>query len=772
MAGLDHVKRAWRAEHSRLKLLLWSTLVGLLFGTLQFGEPIEEALRTSRNRLLVHDASGDIVVVGIDDRSLRKIGGWPWPRQYHGELVEKLERAGARQIAFDIDFSSPSDPEEDARFTQALASAAVPLTLATYAPQDSVTGHARARMPLPAFRQHVALASIDVRYNRQNAVWKLPFAWDVGGTSYPSLAAVLGHSRGREEEWFYIDYSLDLQSIPFISAADVLDGRTPISLAGKDVVIGTTSLMLGDLYFVPGQRRTPGVYIHVAAAETIKAGRPIELGWLLPLALTFCITAWALALRNHRTTTFALAGGIVGMLLIPLPLQSLAIVFDIVPALIMLLTVASRVGWVAFRRSLRERAMTNNISGLQNLNALRSREPDPIQPLIAARIRNFAEVASALPPDQEKALWLQVANRLTLGRPDVTLYHGDDGVFSWFGDSVGSAALHEHLDALHTMFRSPVVVAGNGFDLAITFGIDASAGRSLTNRLASALVAADEAAAQGRRWNEYDPGRLKDAGWRLSLLSQLDAAIDAGDLWVAYQPKLDLVTGRLIGAEALARWTHPEKGPISPLEFIAAAEQNDRIEKLTYHVLDQGIAAAAAMNSLELDFGIAVNLSARLIDQTEIVDVVARLLTTHRLAAEKLTLELTETAAANSSESSFDTLDKLRRLGVKISIDDYGTGLSNLNYLRRIPATEIKIDRSFVQAMTRSHDDRVLVSSTIELAHSLGHRVVAEGVEDGETLEALKRVGCDVAQGYFIGKPLPLHAFQKEFFKSRRERAA
>lgn len=772
MAALDFLKRAWRAEHSRLKLLLWASLIGLIFGALELGEPLEETLRISRNHLLTHEASGDIVIVGIDDRSLAKLGSWPWPRRYHAELIEKLEGAGARHIAFDIKFSSPSNPEDDLRLAGALARAKRPVTLAVAAPQDAVSGRRRAIVPLPAFTKHASLASIDFYYNRKNAVWKLPFAWDVAGTSHPSMAASLSHSRGGVDEWFHIDYSIDLRSIPVVSAVDILEGRISSEVAGKTVVIGAVSRSIEDLYFAPGYGRTSGVYVHVAAAETIKARRPVELGWMLPLLAVVFIAAICLTLRRTRSAIVALSTGTVGLLIIPLPLQPMSIIFGIVPALMVMLVATGRLSWIALRQSFRERGLVNSVSGLPNLDALRDQKVDTARPLIAARIQNFAEVAAALPAEQEKALSSQIVNRLTLGRSDLTLYHGDDGVFAWCGDPVGAALLREHLDALHMMFRSPVVVAGNSFDLAVTFGVDASSERSPANRLASALVAADDAAAQGRRWSEYDPGRLKDAGWRLSLLSQLDTAIDAGDFWVAYQPKLDLASGRIVGAEALARWTHPEKGPISPLEFIAAAEQNDRIEKLTYHVLDRGVAAAAAINALGFDFGIAVNLSARLIDEPAIVEAVSRLLATHRLAAKHLTLEVTETAAANSSDRSFETLDKLRGLGVQLSIDDYGTGLSTLNYLKRIPATEIKIDRSFVQAMMRSHDDKVLVTSTIELAHSLGHRVVAEGVEDDETLDALKRAGCDAAQGYLIGKPLPLQDFQKEFFKSRRSWAA
>jgi EAL domain-containing protein (putative c-di-GMP-specific phosphodiesterase class I) len=282
--------------------------------------------------------------------------------------------------------------------------------------------------------------------------------------------------------------------------------------------------------------------------------------------------------------------------------------------------------------------------------------------------------------------------------------------------------------------------------------------RSLANRLGSALVAADEAASDGLRWKEYDPAKLKDAAWRLSLLSQLDAAIEAGDLWVAYQPKLDLPTQTIVGAEALVRWTHPEKGPISPMEFILAAEQSDRIEKLTVFVLERAIGAAAVVNSRGMDFQVSVNLSARLIDHPDLVAIITDLLQKHRLAPNRLTLEITETAALSSGGTGLDALLELRFMGVEISIDDYGTGLSTLDYLKKIPATEIKIDKSFIQAIEKSRSDKLLVHSTIQLAHSLGQKVVAEGVEDHATLLALERMGCDLIQGYLIGRPMNFRA--------------
>ena len=245
------------------------------------------------------------------------------------------------------------------------------------------------------------------------------------------------------------------------------------------------------------------------------------------------------------------------------------------------------------------------------------------------------------------------------------------------------------------------------------------------------------------------------------MLSQLDSAIDKGEVWVAYQPKLDLATREIIGAEALARWTHPEKGPIAASEFVAAAEQHDRIGKLTDFVLEQAVAAAAALNAAAGDFNIAVNLSARLLTDRDFTMRLSALLARHKLEPRHLTLELTETAALAGSGEAIEMLARLRELGINISIDDYGTGLSTLDYLKKVPASEIKIDQSFVKSMCENRSDRLMVQSTIGLAHSLGRTVVAEGVEPADILEALVEMKCDFAQGFIIGRPMSLESLIK-----------
>jgi EAL domain-containing protein (putative c-di-GMP-specific phosphodiesterase class I) len=349
-------------------------------------------------------------------------------------------------------------------------------------------------------------------------------------------------------------------------------------------------------------------------------------------------------------------------------------------------------------------------------------------------------------------------------------YQGDDGIFAWF--EKGEKPFGHHIDALYALFRNPVRVGGLSVDLSVSFGVEIGSGRSLANRLASGIVAAEEAAHDGLKWKYHDPQAFEDASWRLSMLSQLDSAIDKGEVWIAFQPQLDLKTKRITGAEALARWTHPEKGPIAASEFVAAAEQHDRIGKLTDFVLEKAVGAASSINKRGYPFNVAVNLSARLLADKQLAMRVAALLARHGLEPKRLTLELTETTELADGGEALDMLTRLRNLGVEISIDDYGTGLSTLDYLKRIPANEIKIDQTFVKGLCDNRSDRLMVQSTIGLAHSLERRVVAEGVEEREILEALAEMECDLAQGFIIGRPMSIESLLKRIIADQRRHVA
>jgi EAL domain-containing protein (putative c-di-GMP-specific phosphodiesterase class I) len=425
---------------------------------------------------------------------------------------------------------------------------------------------------------------------------------------------------------------------------------------------------------------------------------------------------------------------------------------------------------VLFWRRVRSKGFVNPLSNLPNLNALRLNREGRNQAVVAARILNYEEIVATLAADKERQLIDQIVARLNVGSPQRRLYQGDNGIFAWFEEP--RQPVGNHLEALHSLFRNPARVGGISLDLSIAFGVEVGSGRSLANRFASALVAAEEAAHDGLKWKYHDPESLEDASWKLSMLSQLDEAIDRGEVWVAYQPKLDIETRRIIGAEALARWTHPEKGPIAASEFVAAAEQHNRIGKLTDFVLEKAVAAAAQINRRVPDFNMAVNLSARLLTDKGFTLRLSALLARHGLAPNHLTLELTETAALVDSGKGLDMIGRLRDLGINIAIDDYGTGQSTLDYLKKIPANEIKIDQSFVKGIVDNRSDRLMVQSTIGLAHSLGRKVVAEGVEHRDILDVLVELDCDIAQGFAVGRPMSLDSLAKRVASARRRSAA
>jgi EAL domain-containing protein (putative c-di-GMP-specific phosphodiesterase class I) len=537
-------------------------------------------------------------------------------------------------------------------------------------------------------------------------------------------------------------------------------------LAGKDVLIGVASEVLGDRYFIPGYGRGYGVFVHAIGAETLKQGRPDEIGWI-PGFLIGLLAAAGVLLRKRfleQLSIFVVGFGL--LLVLPGFMEARLVFADATPGLFVLIDVACVLGW----RRYRARGYVNPVSDLPNLTALRINQEGRKQALVAARVLNYEEILAALPPNSERQLVEQIAARLKVGAPNRVLYQGDAGIFAWYEQP--HQPFGNHLEALYALFRNPARVAGLSMDVTISFGVEVGSGRSSANRLASALVAADEAAHDGLKWKYHDPETLEDASWKLSMLSQLDEAIDRGEVWVAYQPKLDIGARRITGAEALARWTHPEKGPIAASEFVAAAEQHNRIGKLTDFVLEKAVAAAAQINKRGIVFEIAVNLSARLLTDKGFTLRLSAMLARHGLAAHHLTLELTETAALTGSGQGLEMIARLRDLGVNIAIDDYGTGLSTLDYLKKIPANEIKIDQSFVKGMVDNRSDRLMVQSTIGLAHSLGRKVVAEGVEHRDILDLLVEMGCDIAQGFAVGRPMSLDSLAKRLVSDRKRSAA
>jgi len=247
---------------------------------------------------------------------------------------------------------------------------------------------------------------------------------------------------------------------------------------------------------------------------------------------------------------------------------------------------------------------------------------------------------------------------------------------------------------------------------------------------------------------------------RLNVLSHIRHALVADEIVVHFQPIVDLDDRTVKGAEGLVRWQHPEHGLIPPGSFVQTVEQTGLIGPLTRHVLERSIAECAAWRSEGRELSVAVNLSVRNLLDRDLPREIERMLDGFGLPAAALRLEITESMIMSDPDRALATVSRLSDLGVRLSVDDFGTGYSSLANLRRLPIDELKIDRSFVSPMLRDESDLIIVRSTINLGHDLGLRIIAEGVEDAPTLERLATLGCDLAQGYHLSRPMSAQAFR------------
>jgi EAL domain-containing protein (putative c-di-GMP-specific phosphodiesterase class I) len=252
----------------------------------------------------------------------------------------------------------------------------------------------------------------------------------------------------------------------------------------------------------------------------------------------------------------------------------------------------------------------------------------------------------------------------------------------------------------------------------------------------------------------YDEGADSHTPERLALLGDLRRALSSDELFLLYQPKVNLRTGEVCGAEALIRWRHPERGIVSPDEFIPLAENTGLIGPLTTYVLDLALAQARRWVDQDAGIQVAVNLSARNLLDEKLDENVAELLAWHGIDPSLLKLEITESAVMTDPTRAAEVLERLAAQGIAISIDDFGAGYTSIRQLRDLPISELKVDRSFVTAMEDDPSNSTIVRSVIELGHNLGMTAVAEGIESLETLKCLTGYACDVAQGYYLSRPL------------------
>lgn len=733
-------------------------------------EPIDRIIESAVGWAAWRPVSGEIVMVGLDDRTLGSVPDGRFTRADHARVIEAVNNAGARRLMVDFYYQRQEGSEGTSQLAAAVQKMGNRIILAVSTKTVPGTDRLISIFPDPAISgPNAQLASIAWNYQIWQ-VWNLPLMFDVNGRLLPSVAAALANKRGDRATEFRLDLTYDLSTITEYSALDVLEGKVgPRELAGKDVIFGATASTLPDQHYLPGHDLVPGAFIHLIGAEALKRGNPVNVGWLPAMLISAGGLLFALLTPLERRFTWIALGMAAALVAAKVMLMGSLVTSSVGVGLFLISAVSANVSRNRRRFSAQRE---NPVSGLPNFEALRGQAPFGSATVIAAKLVNFEDLAAFLPGEGSQQLVDQVARRLTLACHGTQLHHDLDGTFAWLVPYYQHSQIEEHLAGLAALFNAPLTIGELKIDVAIAFGVNDEFEGSNAQRLAAALVAAEKSIRTRALWTKYMPRQKEDAGWQLSFHSQLEDALAGGDIWVAFQPQYEIATRRLVGVEALARWTHPTRGPIPPDEFIVQAEKSQDIYRLTLFVMDQAIRSSAHLRSRGLPVNMSVNLSATLLDHSDLVGTIRVMLTAHHLPPEALTIEITETAQIENSRQARQTLAQLRRTGIRLSIDDYGTGQSNLEYLTEIEADEIKIDKRFVMTMRDSQRNFEVVKSTIDLAHRLGAVAVAEGIEDAPTMALLEQLGCDVGQGYHLGKPQIFSELAASLLASPHSRSA
>lgn len=370
-------------------------------------------------------------------------------------------------------------------------------------------------------------------------------------------------------------------------------------------------------------------------------------------------------------------------------------------------------------------------------------------------VDRFEVVRNAIGYDSMARLLVTLGQRLSALAGGVPVARVGGGTLGLVFDSDSDEAAVTLAGRLCEAAQSPVTLNGAPVDIALTAGV-AWAGevnRNVPSPVDRASIALDQARATRRRAAAFDAERYGDPAGNLSLISEMMAALGNDELSLAYQPKYDFRGQRISAVEALMRWTHPRRGTVSPDLFIGMAEETGHIRPLTEWAIRRVIADQKTLAAEGHALTIAVNISGRLLSDESFADFALA-----EVAASKadLCFEITETAVMDNPDLALRIVERFADAGISVSLDDYGSGLSSLTYLKQIRADELKIDKSFILGLDQSSRDALLVKSTIDLAHSLGLKVTAEGVETPTALALLRGMGCDMAQGYLIGRPAPM----------------
>ncbi|WP_299309438.1 EAL domain-containing protein [uncultured Croceicoccus sp.] len=726
------------ASLSRLYQLAAAAVAAGLLALVGAADPIEEMIWIALYRLEDKPVSGQIVIVDVDQSADPTLS----VAQRQAEVVRQLSRHRPRGIYLQGNYSA--DDRGIAELGAAIDATDVPVAIGWVEGVGSTRG-------LPSLSRSSQLDGAVATVDRYHAT-ALGFAWesltsfDVGNREMPGFpAAVAGFVD--LNDYYFIDYRYANSEIT-IFPARVLS-RSNLPLTGKRVLVGSASsgsLLDQGVVPIPGDM-VPRIQLAFFAAESLLQGVPVAVGWLFALAIIVAIVFAAVYYPPAiRRTLYAVAVAaclaipFFGLLLDRIVESGATVVFLVLFAILRITSLLKA-----------QAAKTDHLSGLRNFSALAEKLEREDGMVIVARVNRFEEVLSSLEPEFHGEFMQQIAERLAADRFR-EIFSDGAGNFAWLD---GTRDARGRMADLIGLTGAPILVENRTFDFTCSFGIQDVPIDSAQQAISATLVAAELASTRMSHIALVSERESTDANWRLSLHTSLDHAIVNGHIYLVYQPQVMIENGQIVGAEALVRWKHPERGEISPFEFIPQIEKAGRLKPLTAHTFR--MAARTASLLPERDLRISVNVSATLVCDDNFVQFVQDNVMAGGGSASRIMLEITETARIENLELAARHLTELREAGFKVSLDDFGTGEANLSLLVHLPCDEVKLDQTFVRLAKTNERARMIIIALAQTTRLSNMSFVAEGIETVEDQAIMASHDCKVGQGYLYGYPLPSH---------------
>lgn len=721
--------------------------------------PLDITLWSLQSKLFSHEPSGEIVLVGEFNHTLD--GSVESTNSLLLSALRKLEKSDVDQVVIDTPLRASGSAELDQSLRNAIDGLGDRVVIA--APVVDAANMAEIREAnAPLFDGAAPVASSDFLTDFLGFVWNVGDSVEVEGRTYPAVWSVLSGSP-TSVDVLHPDFTIDRESIPQIDISELAQGEARLieSFAGKKVLIGTLG---GDdrRVRIPDNSEVfaGSAELHAIAAET--ALRMAGSGYTSIATLPFFGCLLLLLVLGRIPGRVRRAGYAIWF--------SMFVIGFVASAEMGLRVMLSEPLVLAFAFGIqrviahwrRRHLYTDPRSGLSNFVALQrdleARDSLTDEVIVVTKIARLEAIFATVRGGEQGEYLRQIAGRLTLGEERSTIYHDGGKYLAMVLLKSDYPDLQGHLEGLRAVASQAVVIGDRTIDVAITVGVDQSSTGRPSNRISSAIAAADQAREAYRPVFVISDFETDSETWDYSLQSRLEAALSENRISIKLQPKVEMQSGLFVGAEALARWTDRERGEIPPNQFILQCERAGRLDDLTKRVMNRSFAASRELEQAGLPARISVNVSAIQFVDSRIVEWVEEAMVMTSVNPANVMIEITETARIDNARRARDVMERIKKLGVEFSIDDFGVGSGNLDALYNLPFDELKIDRMFTNTVAHGREARLITSSLMKLSRDLGLRSVAEGIDNLATFEMLRDMGGDLAQGYCIARPqtLPL----------------